>query len=165
MVDPDAAQPREEPPVGGVHDVDGDTIPRSRLRAAWGPPESGTHPPPTTAAPPTTPVAAPPPAPMVRDAPEPARAAARRTGPDLEHRIAPWAVPSAAPAPPGTPDAPAPGHTAPAHAAPAPASRSRTRAHARFAPPRGAVDLAPERPTPLTDPPRRRFWPWRRSAG
>lgn len=159
MVDPDAPEGRD------AHEVDGDTIPRSRLRAAWGPPEAPAAP---------APVApdAPRPATVVRDAPEPARPAERRTGPDLEHRIAPWAVPSPA-APASTNPSPAPSAPSPAHAPQAPEraprdgalSRSRARSHARFTPPRGAVDLAPERPTPLTDPPKRRFWPWRRSAG
>ncbi len=130
-------------------DADGDTIPRSRLRAAWDQPEEQ--------------------APLrVHDAPERARAAVRHTGPSLEQRIAPWAVP-AAPTSGGTAEEPAPGEPAD----PTPGGRherrerreaSGTRAdrHAVYAPPEGAVDLAPSRPTPLTDPPRRRLWPWSR---
>lgn len=166
---PDLAEPPERRGVRGyddrvpepdahevLEDVDGDTVPRSRLLAAWGPREPAA---PAVAAAPAGPaaLAAPTVAPLVvRDAPEPARTAERRTGPDLEHRIAPWAVP----APPVTGSAPDPA-TAPAPAAAG--SRSRTQRHAMYAPPRGAVDLAPERPTPLTDPPRRGLWPWRRS--
>ncbi|MGG5259060.1 hypothetical protein [Phycicoccus avicenniae] len=147
MPEPDAPEVPE--------DVDGDTVPRSRLRAAWGPPE------------------APAPTPVVRDAPEPARPATRRTGEGLEQRIAPWAVPASGrgdtapadgPGPPrpqsptateGPTDAPA--RTPLVESAPraGTVSRTRTERHAMYAPPRDAVDLAPERPTPLTDPPRR----------
>ncbi|MBM6399862.1 hypothetical protein [Phycicoccus sonneratiae] len=162
MAEPDAPEVLE--------DVDGDTVPRSRLRAAWGPPETldtpGTPGTPGTPAPAAPAVPTPAARPLVADPPEPARAAERRTGPDLEHRIAPWAVPPAStmvpPAPPHSPAGPAPAEPAPS---PTGGSASRARAHERFAPPRGAVDLAPDRATPLTDPPRRGRWPWRRRRG
>ncbi len=150
--------------MGGTgEDVDGDTVPRSRLRAAWGPPEPG----PTLR----------PPGAAVRVAPEPARPAVRRTGPELEQRIAPWAVPDpgatvptadpgGARAPDGREEPEGTEAVSGAAAAPPPTSRwrrrvvSRTRAdrHAAYAPGSAAVDLTPERPTPLTDPPRRGFW-------
>ena len=132
-------------------DADGDTIPRSRLRAARDQ---------TTPEPPL----------RVRDAPEPARAAVRSTGSGLEQRIAPWAVP---PAPePGEQTTEGRGEPGPAEKEPArkePESAARRRAwrhrperHAAYAPPEGAVDLEPSRPTPLADPPRRRFRRWLR---
>ncbi len=152
-----SSEPRKHHVVAGYHDdvaepdedADGDTIPRSRLRAARDQP------------PPEPPV-------RVRDAPEPARPAVRSTGSGLEQRIAPWAVPPApqpgeqasveeaegdpAAATAGTPESPPRRRS----------SRHRPDRHAAYAPPEGAVDLEPSRPTPLADPPRRRFWRWRR---
>ncbi len=144
--------------VDGLDEVDETTIPRSRLRAVVE----------ATRAERVVPVVSAPR--VVRDAPEPPRTAARRTGASLDVRIVPWAVPPAdlpAPAPPSAPAAaPAPPAPAPdrprgtrpseVSAAPlSPAARPRPQRHLGYAPSVGAVDLSPERPTPLTDPPRR----------
>lgn len=142
--------------VDGLDEVDETTIPRSRLRAVVE----------AARAEPVVPAPR-----VVRDAPEPPRAAARRTGASLDVRIVPWAVPPAdlpAPAPSAPPAAAAPvppasqpdrpRGTRPSEvsaAPPSPAARPRPQRHLGYAPSVGAVDLSPERPTPLTDPPRR----------
>ncbi len=146
--------------VTGEHDVDETTVPRSRLRAAWDAP--------AVTAPAVPKVTAAPAAPavhrVVRDTPEPARPALRRTAPTLEGRIAPWAVPPADAPPPSRPAAgTARGWGRDPEPATPVAPRHRQRAHAAYAPTEGAVDLNPEQPTPLTDPPRRSVW--RKLAG
>ncbi|QKE83759.1 hypothetical protein [Arthrobacter sp. NEB 688] len=149
--------------MDGLDEVDETTIPRSRLRAVVEATREQ-------------------PARVVRDAPEPPRTASRRTGAPLDVRIAPWAVPPAEVAPgdpvaPTAPAVPAGAPPAPAAAPPSastasppsaasrpsqvsaapvsPAARPRPARHLGYAPADGAVDLSPERPTPLTDPPRR----------
>ncbi|GGL32697.1 hypothetical protein H9L10_10520 [Phycicoccus endophyticus] len=131
------------------------TVPRSRLRAGWTPPQPAER---LAGAGPVLPRAVRP----VRDAPERPRAALRRTEPALEERIAPWAVPSDRPAP-ATPAPPAdPGRAGRHRAERRPAqTRRREERHAVYAPAEGAVDLAPQRATPITDPPRRRWFRWR----
>ncbi|MBT9256432.1 hypothetical protein KMZ32_13455 [Phycicoccus sp. MAQZ13P-2] len=70
---------------------------------------------------------------------------------------APTATPATAPAPPAPlPDRPRGTRPSEVSAAPlSPAARPRPQRHLGYAPSVGAVDLSPERPTPLTDPPRR----------
>ncbi|MBM6404905.1 hypothetical protein JQN72_11695 [Phycicoccus sp. CSK15P-2] len=126
-------------------EVDADTIPRSRLRAVWGP-----HGP--TEAPR-----------LVPGPPEPVRPANRRVSTGLEERVRSWAPPAADPEPaPQTqtiritlpPRAPEPDPSP----TPAPAVARPPDRHRGYAPAAGAVDLAPERPTPFTEPPRRRWF-------